>query len=126
LRDRKDADRESDDEKRQSGEDNFRQRGAGAKAEYGANKSLDAISEATTISRMSDGAPPPPASRPSGTRTAPKEEPAQPGQEPAVQVRSDFRSTILWQPDIRTDENGNATVKVKYPDSLTTWSATAR
>jgi alpha-2-macroglobulin len=49
-----------------------------------------------------------------------------PGQEPAVQVRSDFRSTILWQPDIRTDENGNATVKVKYPDSLTTWSATAR
>jgi uncharacterized protein YfaS (alpha-2-macroglobulin family) len=52
--------------------------------------------------------------------------PPPPGQEPAVQVRSDFRSTILWQPDIRTDENGNATVKVKYPDSLTTWSATAR
>ncbi|MDX6290075.1 MAG: alpha-2-macroglobulin, partial [Blastocatellia bacterium] len=49
-----------------------------------------------------------------------------PGQEPAVQVRSDFRSTIFWQPDVRTDENGNATVKVKYPDSLTTWSATAR
>src|SRR5205814_4462525 len=28
--------------------------------------------------------------------------------------------------DIKTDDNGNATVKVKYPDSLTTWSATAR
>jgi uncharacterized protein YfaS (alpha-2-macroglobulin family) len=52
--------------------------------------------------------------------------PAAPGQEPAVQVRSDFRSTILWLPDLTTDINGNATAKVKYPDSLTTWSATAR
>ena len=48
------------------------------------------------------------------------------GQEPAVQVRSDFRSTILWLPDVKTDAAGNAIVKVKYPDSLTTWSATAR
>src|SRR6185295_16292923 len=47
-------------------------------------------------------------------------------QEPAVQVRSDFRSTILWLPDVKTDANGTATVKVKYPDSLTTWAATAR
>jgi len=49
-----------------------------------------------------------------------------PGQEPPVQVRSDFRSTIVWMPDVKTDANGAATVKVKYPDSLTTWSATAR
>ena len=49
-----------------------------------------------------------------------------PNQEPAVQVRSDFRSTILWQPDLHTDGNGAVTVKVKYPDSLTTWQATAR
>jgi alpha-2-macroglobulin len=48
------------------------------------------------------------------------------GQEPAVQVRSDFRSTILWLPDVKTDADGTATLKVKYPDSLTTWSATAR
>ncbi|MCA1577619.1 MAG: alpha-2-macroglobulin [Acidobacteria bacterium] len=48
-------------------------------------------------------------------------------QESAVQVvRSDFRSTILWLPDVKTDADGTATVKVKYPDSLTTWSATAR
>jgi hypothetical protein len=39
-------------------------------------------------------------------------------QEPAVQVRSDFRSTILWQPDLKTDNDGHATVKIKYPDSL--------
>jgi uncharacterized protein YfaS (alpha-2-macroglobulin family) len=50
----------------------------------------------------------------------------EPGQEPAVQVRSDFRSTILWLPDVKTGADGTATVKVKYPDSLTTWAATAR
>src|SRR6185295_7091525 len=33
-------------------------------------------------------------------------------QEPAVQVRSDFRSTILWLPDVKTDADGTATVKV--------------
>jgi len=33
--------------------------------------------------------------------------------QPAVQVRSDFRSTIFWQPDITTDADGQATVKVK-------------
>ncbi len=41
-------------------------------------------------------------------------------------VRSDFRSTVFWQPDIVTDQDGNATVKVKYPDSLTGWKETAR
>jgi hypothetical protein len=48
------------------------------------------------------------------------------GEEPAVVVRSDFRATVFWQPDIHTDQNGKATVKVKYPDSLTSWKATAR
>ncbi len=46
--------------------------------------------------------------------------------EPAVQVRSDFRSTIFWKPDVMTGPDGKATVKVKYPDSLTSWTATAR
>ncbi len=48
------------------------------------------------------------------------------GKEPAVQVRSDFRATALWRPDIVTDKNGKASVKVKFPDSLTGWTATAR
>jgi uncharacterized protein YfaS (alpha-2-macroglobulin family) len=48
------------------------------------------------------------------------------GKEPAVQVRHDFRSTAVWRPDVVTDQNGRATVKVKLPDSLTTWTATAR
>ena len=48
------------------------------------------------------------------------------GQEPAVQVRSDFRSTVFWQPDVVTDKDGKAVIKVKFPDSLTRWKATAR
>ena len=48
------------------------------------------------------------------------------GQEPAVVVRSDFRSTIFWQPDVMTGNDGRATVRVKYADSLTRWKATAR
>src|SRR5207245_4414882 len=58
----------------------------------------------------------------------PAEMPAQPpgGEEPAVQVRTDFRATVFWQPEVITDKNGKATVKVKYPDSLTGWKATAR
>ncbi|MGH9970973.1 MAG: alpha-2-macroglobulin family protein [Pyrinomonadaceae bacterium] len=59
--------------------------------------------------------------RPLGTRQEPPN-----ALEPAVQVRTDFRSTVLWQPDVKTDGNGDATVNVKYPDSLTTWQATAR
>ena len=46
--------------------------------------------------------------------------------EPAVVVRSDFRSTLLWQPTIITDETGTARVTLTYGDSLTTWKATAR
>jgi hypothetical protein len=47
-------------------------------------------------------------------------------EEPAVQVRTDFRASVFWQPDVITDKDGVATVKVKYPDSLTSWRATAR
>lgn len=46
--------------------------------------------------------------------------------EPNVVVRNDFRSTVFWQPDVVTNKNGKATVKVKYPDSTTSWKATAR
>ena len=46
--------------------------------------------------------------------------------ESPVQVRTDFRSAIFWQPDIKTDEQGKAKLEVTYPDSLTSWRATAR
>lgn len=48
------------------------------------------------------------------------------GQEPPVQVRNDFRSTVFWQPDVVTDSQGKATIKIKYPDNLTSWKAVAR
>ncbi|MHC4992082.1 MAG: MG2 domain-containing protein, partial [Planctomycetota bacterium] len=43
-----------------------------------------------------------------------------------VEVRQDFRSTLLWLPTVRTDANGLATVPVHYADSLTRWKAVAR
>ena len=46
--------------------------------------------------------------------------------EEPVQVRNDFRSTVLWQPAVTTDASGKASVHVKFPDSLTTWRMTAR
>ncbi len=52
---------------------------------------------------------------------------AGPGEaEPNVVVRTDFRSTIIWLPDVKTGPDGTARVPVKYPDSLTGWKATAR
>ncbi|MBK6896672.1 MAG: tetratricopeptide repeat protein [Alphaproteobacteria bacterium] len=50
--------------------------------------------------------------------------PGQAGPEP--QLRTDFRSTVIWLPSVVTDANGKATVKAKFPDSLTTWRMTAR
>ncbi len=45
---------------------------------------------------------------------------------PPVTVRSNFNATAFWRPGILTDEDGMATVKFKYPDSLTTWRAVLR
>ncbi len=96
----------------------------GQEAEFGKNAGpvasdsirLDGVAKAMPASRVAtiQELPPP----------APAGSPAE--QEPAVQVRSDFRSTILWLPDVKTDAAGAAMVKVKYPDSLTTWQTTAR
>ncbi|MGP0565267.1 MULTISPECIES: alpha-2-macroglobulin family protein [unclassified Nitrospina] len=44
----------------------------------------------------------------------------------AVTVRSDFRTTVFWQPNVHTGKDGKAMVKVTFPDSLTEWRATAR
>jgi len=37
-----------------------------------------------------------------------------------------FSLSRFWQPDVMTGKDGKATVKVTYPDSLTSWKATAR
>ncbi len=41
-------------------------------------------------------------------------------------VRKNFKDTAFWQPDVITGADGRATVKVRLPDNLTTWRATAR
>lgn len=43
-----------------------------------------------------------------------------------IRVRSDFRSTALWLPDLATGADGEAEARVSFPDSLTAWRATAR
>jgi uncharacterized protein YfaS (alpha-2-macroglobulin family) len=41
-------------------------------------------------------------------------------------VRKAFPDTAFWAAGLLTDSNGHAQTKVEYPDSLTTWRATAR
>jgi uncharacterized protein YfaS (alpha-2-macroglobulin family) len=43
-----------------------------------------------------------------------------------VEVRSDFRETALWRPQVVTDVEGRAQVEFTYPDNLTRWTATVR
>lgn len=42
-----------------------------------------------------------------------------------VSIRKKFPDTAYWDPFVRTDRSGNATVRVTLPDSLTSWRATA-
>ena len=42
-----------------------------------------------------------------------------------VAIRKKFPDTAFWDPFVRTDRSGQATVKVTLPDSLTSWRATA-
>uniref|UniRef100_Q025N0 Alpha-2-macroglobulin domain protein n=1 Tax=Solibacter usitatus (strain Ellin6076) TaxID=234267 RepID=Q025N0_SOLUE len=41
-------------------------------------------------------------------------------------IRKAFPDTAFWNPDLVTDAAGKAVAKVEFPDSLTTWRATAR
>jgi alpha-2-macroglobulin len=80
--------------------------------------------------------PPPPAPAPmpvapvaeavTVTASAPQMKDAAQQNQMQVEVRSDFRSTAFWKPDVVTGTDGTATVKVKFPEALTTWRATAR
>lgn len=45
---------------------------------------------------------------------------------PTIVVRSDFRDTAFWSPDVETAADGTARVSFTYPDNLTTWKASAR
>lgn len=43
-----------------------------------------------------------------------------------VAVRKNFPDTAYWQPTLRTNAQGEATVSLKLPDNLTSWRATVR
>lgn len=89
-------------------------------------ESVTVTASAPAMKDMASPAPPPP---PPATAPVPRPEmdvAAQGAPDIDVQVRSDFRSTALWRPDVVTDASGTATVNVKFPEALTTWRATAR
>lgn len=44
----------------------------------------------------------------------------------APTVRTNFSATAFWQPGVVTNADGEALVKFRYPDSLTTWRVVAR
>ncbi len=43
-----------------------------------------------------------------------------------IEVREEFPDTAYWEAQVVTDENGEATVNVTLPDSLTTWRMDTR
>lgn len=45
------------------------------------------------------------------------------GDEP--EVRSDFRDTAVWAPEVQCDANGVGKITIPFPQSLTTWRAKA-
>lgn len=49
-----------------------------------------------------------------------------PGNEAKPRIRRAFPDTAFWAPNMHTDATGHAQVSVIFPDSLTTWRATAR
>ncbi|MEP7286051.1 MAG: Ig-like domain-containing protein [Chloroflexota bacterium] len=48
------------------------------------------------------------------------------GEGAPIQVRQKFVDTPLWEPFVKTDANGEATVSVTLPDNLTQWRLDAR
>jgi len=41
----------------------------------------------------------------------------------ALRVRRDFPETLLWRPELITDDSGKATLEIPLADSITTWRA---
>ncbi len=51
--------------------------------------------------------------------------PRAPAAAPKPRVRKDFPETLLWRPQIITDENGQASIDIQLADSITAWRVTA-
>jgi hypothetical protein len=71
-------------------------------------------------SAQAEGLPAPSAAPPQARKVG------QENSQGSPQVRTNFVDTPLWQPDVITDANGQATVEVTLPDNLTTWRLDGR
>ncbi|RAJ76506.1 TonB-dependent receptor-like protein [Chitinophaga dinghuensis] len=78
-----------------------------ATALYGVNGVDGVILITTTGKKSSDG----------------KSEEEVPGQK--IRLRQNFRDDAFWQPRLRTNENGEASFDVTYPDDITSWKTNA-
>ena len=45
--------------------------------------------------------------------------------QPAVRVREWFPETLLWRPELITDDNGRVSIDINLADSITTWRVSA-
>ena len=73
-------------------------------------------------SPMMDNVPNTPS--PASKKSSVSKEESERSEDPPVQapnIRSDFRETAFFLPDLKTDSNGNLVIAFKLPDSLTTW-----
>jgi hypothetical protein len=43
----------------------------------------------------------------------------------SVKTRTDFRETAFWQPDLRTDKNGDIVLEFQMPEAVTRWQLLA-
>jgi hypothetical protein len=50
---------------------------------------------------------------------------AAPGQGGSPRVRHQFPETLLWRPELITDDNGHASLDIELADSITTWRLSA-
>ncbi len=127
LEERKEAEGKEEEAKEEDQARDGRRRSDEGNFAYDRAAVSESISVSGRTAKMAMPAPPPP-SAPAAV-PAPMEMNAQAANVPQgieVTVRSDFRSTAFWKPDVVTDAGGKATVKIAYPEALTTWRATAR
>src|SRR5262249_4650285 len=50
---------------------------------------------------------------------------ASPDQSGSPRVREQFPETLLWRPELITDDNGHASLDIDLADSITTWRLSA-
>ncbi|MEW6130615.1 MAG: alpha-2-macroglobulin family protein [Acidobacteriota bacterium] len=75
--------------------------------------------------QMRTGALPPPAPPAAAMPKKAKAPGDASGEDAAIQVRENFNALAVFAPDVKTDADGRATVKVKLPDNLTRYRVMA-